>query len=94
MKRAVITQTKVKSIVNPRMVYKAGVHQCKYWHGTDLDTSRRAVTSDSAPVLDVLRINHYWSRSLEDLAFKAKRGVAAPAPTAPAPIGIFARRQV
>lgn len=80
VKRAVITQTKVKSIINPRMVYKAGVHQCKYWHGTDLDTSRRAITPDRAPVLDVLRINHYWSRSLEDLALKATRGVAAPAP--------------
>jgi len=80
VKRASLAQTSVKTIVNPRMVYKAGVHQCKYWHGTDLDTSRRAITNGRAPVLDVLRINHYWSRSLEDLALKAKRGVAAPAP--------------
>jgi hypothetical protein len=80
VKRATLAQTKVKTIVNPRMVYKVGVHQCKYWHGTDLDTSRRPITSDRAPVLDVLRINHYWSRSLEDLALKAKRGVASPAP--------------
>lgn len=68
MKRATLAQTKVKTIVNPRMVYKVGVHQCKYWTGTDLDTARRPVTSGRAPVLDVLRINHYWSRSLEDLA--------------------------
>lgn len=68
MKRATLAQTKVKTIVNPRMVYKVGVHQRKYWTSTDLDTARRPVTSGRAPVLDVLRINHYWSRSLEDLA--------------------------
>jgi hypothetical protein len=69
----------VKSIVNPRMVYKANVHQFKYWLGRGLDTSRRFVVPSTTrhPELDVLRINHYWSRSLEDLKIKIGRGDAS-----------------
>jgi Glycosyltransferase family 92 len=76
--RAPLTRNSAKSIVNPRMIYKPGIHQCKYWIGQGGDTSRRVVTRDrTMPVLDILRINHYWSRSLEDLQIKATRGDAA-----------------
>jgi hypothetical protein len=76
--RAPLTRSSVKSIANPRMIYKVGVHQCKYWIGQGLDTSRRIVARGSgAPALDVLRINHYWSRSLQDLETKIARGDAS-----------------
>lgn len=76
-RRAPISQTTVKTIANPRMVYKARVHQFKYWRGGGLDTSGRAVGPSSTPVLDVLRINHYWSRSVEELKIKISRGDAS-----------------
>jgi hypothetical protein len=77
VKRAPLSQISAKTIVNPRLVYKVGVHVCKYWHGDDLDTSRRPLVGGPAPVLEVLRINHYWSRSLEDLEQKIRRGDAS-----------------
>jgi hypothetical protein len=78
-KRAPATfKTTVKTIANPRMVYKVGVHQSKYWHGEALDTARRRVVStEIGPVLEPLRINHYWSRSLEDLSVKIGRNDAS-----------------
>ena len=78
-KRAPATQTTVKTIANPRMVYKAGVHQFKYWTGRALDSSRQIVAKTTTPVFDQLRINHYWSRSLEDLKTKIRRGDASTA---------------
>jgi hypothetical protein len=69
-------KTTVKSIADPRMVYKPGVHQHKYWLGKALDCARQAVPHP-APQLDVLRINHYWSRSIEDLQTKIGRGDAS-----------------
>jgi hypothetical protein len=84
LKRAPFNRTTVKTIANPRMAYKVGVHQFKYWHGTALDPARRIVVKDQAPVLDVLRINHYWSRSLEDLRTKIQRNDAStPVPRDP-----------
>ncbi len=77
--RAPLTVTTVKTIVNPRMAYKAGVHETKFWTGEGLDTHRRRIVRDMAPVLDVLRINHYWSRSLADLEQKIRRGDASTA---------------
>jgi len=73
-KRAPASQTTVKTIANPRMVYKAGVHQFKYWTGCARDTSSQVVVKTTTPVFDQLRINHYWSRSLEDLHTKIRRG--------------------
>lgn len=73
LKRAPLSQVTVKSIANPRMVYKVGIHRSKYWLGDSLDTSRRHVEGDRSPIFDVLRINHYWSRSLEDLETKIRR---------------------
>jgi hypothetical protein len=77
LKRAPLSRTSIKTIANPRMVYKVGVHQSKYWLGKALDPSRRSVVKDQEPTLDVLRINHYWSRSLEDLQVKINRGDAS-----------------
>jgi hypothetical protein len=84
LKRASLSHTTVKTIANPRMVYKVGVHQFKYWLGNALDPSRRVVVSGLEPTLDALRINHYWSRSLEDLRTKIGRGDAStPVPRDP-----------
>jgi hypothetical protein len=77
--RAALSLTTVKTIVNPRMVYKAGVHTSKFWTGEGLDTGRRRIEKDMEPALDVLRINHYWSRSLADLDQKIRRGDASTA---------------
>lgn len=77
LKRAPLSRTTVKTIANPRMVYKVGVHQFKYWLGEALDPSRRRVAKNQQPMVDVLRINHYWSRSLEDLRMKVRRGDAS-----------------
>ena len=76
--------TTAKTIVNPRMVYKVDVHLCKFWTGEGKDTHRRTIVDphrriiapDMVPKLDVLRINHYWSRSLADLDRKSRRGDA------------------
>jgi hypothetical protein len=73
LKRAPLSQISVKSIANPRMIYKPGIHRSKYWLGDSLDTSRHHVEKDRKPVFDVLRINHYWSRSIEDLETKIRR---------------------
>ena len=73
------TTTTVKTIANPRLVYKPGVHQFKYWIGNGLDTSGQVSGPSAMPVFDRLRINHYWSRSLEDLDMKIQRGDATTA---------------
>ena len=75
LKRAPTTiKTTVKTIANPRMVYKVGVHNSKYWHGEARDGARRRVVSaEIGAVLEPLRINHYWSRSIEDLRTKIAR---------------------
>lgn len=77
LKRAPLSRTTVKTIANPRMIYKVGIHCSKYWIGESLDTSRRLVRGGLPPVLDVLRINHYWSRSIEDLRTKIQRNDAS-----------------
>ena len=69
--------TTVKTILNPRMVYKVGVHQSKFLSGEGLDTHRRTIVPGMSPRLDILRINHYWSRSLADLDQKVRRGDAS-----------------
>ena len=75
-------KTTVKTIANPRMVYKVGVHNSKYWHGEALDGARRRVVSaEIGAVLEPLRINHYWSRSIEDLRTKiARQDASSPKP--------------
>ncbi len=77
--RALLSCSTVKTIANPRHVYKGGVHEMKFWRGKSVDTERRELEREQAPVLDVLRINHYWSRSMEDLHQKVARGDASTA---------------
>ena len=69
--------TSVKTIANPRRVYKAGVHTFKFWGGEARDTARRRLVPGMPATVDTLRINHYWSRSLEDLGTKIARGDAS-----------------
>jgi hypothetical protein len=78
-RRSVATHTTVKSIVNPRFVHKPDVHVSKYLFGHSADTMRRPIAPNLPPVLEPLRINHYWSRSLADLAQKVRRGDASTA---------------
>ena len=78
-RRAPLSQTTVKSIVNPRLVYKVGVHTSKFWEDESRDTHGRLIAPSLLPVLDILRINHYWSRSLSDLDQKVRRGDASTA---------------
>lgn len=75
--RAGIDRTSVKTVANPRFVYKVGVHQFKFWQGQALDVARRHVAPGMTPQLSPLRISHYWSRSIEDLKIKIARGDAS-----------------
>ena len=67
----------VKTIANPRLVYKPSVHQFKYWIGQARDPSRQVVHKGTMAKFHKLRMNHYWSRSLEDLNTKIARGDAS-----------------
>jgi hypothetical protein len=70
-----------KSIANPRLVKKYYVHQPEeLWSGKTVDEKRR-IPLRRAPgyadiTCDVFRINHYWSRSIEDIKTKAGKGNA------------------
>ena len=68
-----------KTIANPRMIYAMrSPHVFKFTTGEAVDTNRRPQrVGQDAPVFDVLRYNHYWSRSLEDLQTKVGRGDAS-----------------
>ena len=77
--RAPLWQTTIKTIANPRQIYKPGVHDMKFWTGKSRDNSGREFQRGQPPVLDGLRINHYWSRSIEDLRQKVARGDASTA---------------
>lgn len=67
-----------KTIANPRWIYDLrNVHTFKYWAGEALDTARRRLGDAAPPALDLLRLNHYWSRSLDDLETKVQRGDAS-----------------
>lgn len=79
-RRAPLTLTSVKTIANPRWIYAIrSVHYFKYWAGEALDTNRQPLRRGYSVVLDRLRLNHYWSRSLEDLRTKVRRGDASTA---------------
>ncbi len=74
---ALSTHTTVKTIANPRAVRLVGIHQFGFWWGQSVDVVGKAFTPSTAPIVEVLRINHYWSRSLDDLDRKIRRGDAA-----------------
>ena len=67
-----------KSIVNPRLVRKYGVHlPDSTWTGITLDENRRPPAQrvrESRMTGNVFRINHYWSRSVDELLSKVRRG--------------------
>lgn len=78
-RRAPLARFTAKTIANPRRVYAIrNVHTFKYWEGESVGTDRQPLRTD-APCLDLLRLNHYWSRSLCDLATKIARGDASTA---------------
>ncbi len=77
--RAPLSQTTIKTIANPRQVHRPGVHEMKFWAGKSRDSAGRELHPGQAPVMDRLRINHYWSRSIEDLRQKVERGDASTA---------------
>jgi hypothetical protein len=68
-----------KTIFNPRIIRKVD-HCCPIpWYGEVLDEKRRLPPRFSnAPKVtwNCLRINHYWSKSIEDLHDKVARGQA------------------
>jgi hypothetical protein len=69
-----------KTIVNPRLVRRYSVHRPKdLWHGTLLDENRKAPEQrvlGASISHSVLRINHYWSKSIEELTKKVEKGIA------------------
>jgi hypothetical protein len=70
-----------KTIVNPRLVRRMEVHWAKTWIGATLDENGRPPPHGPDKAMSVvshrkLRINHYWSRSIEDLHDKVRRGDA------------------
>jgi hypothetical protein len=68
-----------KSILNPRLVAEADIHVSKPKVGSLLDEKGHPPTVRDAaavPSWDVFRINHYWSKSIEDLRAKVERGFA------------------
>ena len=84
MRARIETITTAKSIVNPRAVYRPDVHLSKYWWGESVDTNGAPVDDAASKPMDLLRINHYWSRSIRALETKIARGDASTAiPRAP-----------
>jgi hypothetical protein len=78
-KRAPLSRASAKTIANPRWIYAIrNVHAFKYWQGTAVDTDMKPFDAGTVR-LDKLRLNHYWSRSLQDLAIKIARGDASTA---------------
>ena len=67
-----------KSIVNPRLVRWQLIHKPReVWRGEVLDENRqvpRQRKPDCAISCEVLRINHYWSKSIQDLTEKVEKG--------------------
>ena len=78
LRRAESPSPIIKSIVNPRRVAaSASTHHWIYRNGhVGSDENERPVpTSQCVPAtVDVLRINHYWSKSQEDGEHKVARG--------------------
>lgn len=69
-----------KSIVNPRFVREYNIHGPKFlWSGVLLNENRvipvlKNQGNSSTYSYSILRINHYWSKSIEDLKEKVDRG--------------------
>lgn len=71
-----------KSIANPRLVKKYYVHQPEQvWEGVVIDEKKRPHLRRMPGTIDltcsVFRINHYWSKSIEDITRKVLKGNAS-----------------
>jgi hypothetical protein len=68
-----------KSIVNPRLVRTFLVHKPKeVWVGQTVDENRRRPqqrVKGAEISYSVIRINHYWSKSIEELVGKVGKGM-------------------
>jgi hypothetical protein len=68
-----------KSIVNPRLVRWYTIHKPRaLWLGELVDENRLPPQQrePGAPIsYSILRINHYWSRSIQDLTEKVEKGI-------------------
>lgn len=69
-----------KCIIRPSRVREMGVHWPNEFRGYLSDESGRfskthfpQLISKFLPSMEILRINHYWSRSIEELTFKSLR---------------------
>jgi Glycosyltransferase family 92 len=70
-----------KSIANPRLVKQYYVHQPEeVWDGIVIDEKKRPHLRRKRGTVDlscsVFRINHYWSKSIEDITKKVLKGNA------------------
>jgi hypothetical protein len=68
-----------KSLVNPRLVWKMGIHLPRgRARSRTVEENHKPHTWRSAAgtpfSCEILRINHYWSKSIEDLKHKAEIG--------------------
>jgi hypothetical protein len=74
----------VKTIVNPRMTWKCINHDHHYLNGRlAVDVKMREMKVyflDTPPVYETLRINHYYTKSVEEFRLKRLRGDAAGLP--------------
>jgi hypothetical protein len=70
-----------KTICNPRRVAALGIHEHDYFGEAKSGNARGQVNQNwmraRMPVHDVLRINHYWGKSREEVVAKRSRGRAA-----------------
>jgi hypothetical protein len=72
-----------KSILRPNKIRKMGIHFARDLEGPNVDVRRRAVNPDLLwegigagaylPKKGRILLNHYWSRSIEDLELKIRR---------------------
>jgi Glycosyltransferase family 92 len=78
LRRGPLTLASAKTIANPRWIYAIrDVHLFKYCAGEALDTARLRPGAGGSPAVDRLCLNHYWSRSMNDLQTKVRRGDAS-----------------
>ncbi len=87
-----------KSIANPRLVKKYYVHQPEQvWAGVVVDEKMRPHLRRKPGTIDlccsVFRINHYWSKSLEDITNKVLKGNASWAHTPPGKLERWLERE-
>lgn len=69
----------IKTIFNPRSVWVAGVHEAKYFKGKGVNIHKKENKKyflNREPVLDKIRINHYFTKSEAEYLIKMKRGDA------------------